>query len=241
MKIYLLLVYLFCLSGLPADRVDPAAKDLKILYVGNSLTYANDLPVMVSEIAAWDKTKISFHSYCFPDYSLEDHWNEGKVKEEIEKGNYDYVIAQQGPSGMLESRIVLTDYAKKIAELCANSKSRLIMYMVWPSKARIFDLDNVIQSYTIAAEKSGSLLAPAGLAWKNAWQRDPALPLYSADDFHPSTSGSLLAAYCIYGVITGRNDFNSIPISIDKSGKISSYIHGILKDAARKALKTDAN
>ena len=41
------------------------AKDLKILFVGNSLTYTNNLPALVEEMATLDGKKITTHSIVF--------------------------------------------------------------------------------------------------------------------------------------------------------------------------------
>ena len=83
----------------------------------------------------------------------------------------------------------------------------LALYMVWPSQARSFDFDNVINSYTSAARAHDALICPAGRAWKYAWQSDAALPLYSSDRFHPSIYGSVLAALTIYGSLYEKKDF----------------------------------
>ena len=215
-----------------------AVKNWRILFVGNSLTYVNDLPSMIAAIARQDSTIISYTSLLFPDYSLEDHWKEGKVQAEIENGGYDFVVAQQGPSALPESQVLLLEYATKFAEICKKHHSKLVLYMVWPSKARSFDLDNVISSYTHAAEKTSSLLCPAGLAWKYAWEADPALPLYSSDNFHPSVAGSLLAAVTIYGSLANRGaaDFISYADCPWKED-ITEVRFTILKQAAARAIR----
>lgn len=220
-----------------ADRGITPGKSIKLLYVGNSLTYVNELPAIVSGFGSNDNVNITYKSVCYPDYSLEDHWNEGKAKKEIESGGYDFVIAQQGPSAMPDSRVLLIDYAAKFSEICVKNRTKLVMYMVWPSKARLFDLDNVIQSYSQAAVKSGALLAPAGLAWKNAMEADSLLTLYSSDNFHPSAQGSFLAAACIYAVITGRKNVGFIESAFNKPSSISPAQLEIMKTAIIKALE----
>ena len=213
-------------------------KELKILFVGNSLTYANDLPGLVKEIALLDNITVTFKSYSKPDYSLEDHWNEDLVQRELKKKKrYHFVVLQQGPSALQESQALLTEYALKFAELSRLCDATPALYMVWPSAKRSFDHSGVIHSYSNAAEKTGSLLCPAGTAWKYAWDVDPALPLYGPDAFHPSKTGSVLAALAIYGALTGKKDFGFI----DQSGcswkdEISEEQFGILKAAAAKAL-----
>jgi hypothetical protein len=192
---------------------------------------------MISEIGKQDGAVITYTSFLYPDYSLEDHWNDGKVKSEIEKGGYDFVVAQQGPSALPESQILLIDYAKRFAEVCRNNKSKFVLYMVWPSKARSFDLDNVIKSYANAASQTQAILCPAGLAWKYAWQADSALSLYSADNFHPSVIGSVLAALTIYGAVAEKKEFDFIKEEkCSWKNDISKAQSGVLKRAALKAM-----
>lgn len=232
-RLLLIIVFFYSFNSVFAN----ATKKWRILYVGNSLTYANDLPSMIATIAKQDSTIISYTSLTFPDYSLEDHLNEGKLQAEIEKGNYDFVIAQQGPSALPESQVLLLESATKLAELCKKYKTKLVLYMVWPSKARSFDLDNVIKSYSNAAEKTSSLLCPAGLAWKYAWEADPTLPLYSFDNFHPSAIGTLLAAITIYGSLANKNEVDFISYA-NCPGKenLTEAKFTIIKQAAIKAI-----
>lgn len=231
-------VFVFSLCIMPGNTCRANGRDtIRVLFAGNSLTYVNDLPAMIRELAEQDGKIIVYTSFLFPDYALEDHWNEGRVQAALDKDRYDFVVMQQGPSAAPESQVLLLDYAKKFADLCKKKKAMAALYMVWPSKARSFDLDNVISSYTNAAAKTSSLLCPAGLAWKYAWQDDAGLPLYSSDYFHPSITGSLLAALTIYGTLTGKNDFSFI--QYDKSfwkNEVDSASLVKLVNAAVKAI-----
>jgi len=204
----LLLLLLFLNSSVDKKTLIDTEKAQRILFVGNSLTYTNDLPALVQEIGKMDGKKITFNEFLLANYSLEDHWNEGKVKAEIEKGDYDFLVFQQGPSALPESQVLLLEYANRFAQVCRQHNSKMALYMVWPSKARLYDLDAVITSYTNAAEKTGSFLCPAGLAWKYAWEKDPSFPLYGSDGFHPGLDGSVLAALTVYGTLTEKTDFD---------------------------------
>lgn len=194
-------IILFFFSCFICSLAFTQPKQSRVLFVGNSLTYSNDLPTMVAELAAADSIKLIHKSFAFPDYSLEDHWNEGRVEEEIENGHYDFVIMQQGPSALDESRILLIEYVKKFSAVCKKANAKPVVFMVWPSKTRLFDLDRVIKNYTDAAKQTGSIICPAGLAWKNSLKNKPELELYSPDGFHPSLAGSHLSALTIYRAI----------------------------------------
>lgn len=184
---------------------------IRILYVGNSLTYTNNLPGIVSDIAGRDSIKIRYYDLSNPDYSIEDHLNEGKVHMEIQSGKYDIVIAQQGPSALYESQRILIRDAQKLALLCsATGKTKFALMTVWPAGERSFDLDEVIASYNNAADSSNAILCPAGVAWKLAWQMDETLPLYGKDNFHPSFTGSVLAALTVYGAVMKKDNFDAV-------------------------------
>lgn len=233
----LLLLLLFLSSSAKKKSVVDPGKGMNILFVGNSLTYTNDLPSLVREMGKMEGKKITFQSFLFANYSLEDHWNEGKVKTEIESGNYDFVIVQQGPSALPESQVLLLEYATRFAQVCRENNSKMAFYMVWPSKARLFDLDNVIYSYTNAAEKTGALLCPAGLGWKYAWETNPSIPLYGSDGFHPGMDGTVLAALILYGTLMDKKDFDFVQYRKSSwKNEIEEPTLTLLKSAALKAM-----
>ena len=209
----------------------------KILFVGNSLTYYNDLPETVKKIARQNHHKIMVESFAKPNYSLEDHWNEGKVSQAIKKNHYDVVIFQQGPSALRSSRENLVAYAVFFAKLCKEYNSQSAFYMVWPSGDRYSDFENVIYSYTSAADTTDSILCPAGTAWLNAFSAKKDFPLYTTDGFHPSEYGSLLSAMVIYGALFNKIDFDFMLKDKLIGKKVDHDDWFALKSAAVTALK----
>jgi hypothetical protein len=207
---------LFILAGLPVilgclglgeatgtiQEPDENAR-YNILFVGNSLTYANELPGMLEALvdSALDGPA---HAgvYAFANFGLEDHWIEGSAREAIAVGGWDVVVLQQGPSAT-EGRPSLLEYSQLFDEEISGVGARTALYMVWPSEARFFDFDGVSESYTMAAQRIGGLLYPVGEAWLLAWQRDSTLELYGPDRFHPSEAGTYLAALVMLQQLTG--------------------------------------
>ncbi|AXE17651.1 SGNH/GDSL hydrolase family protein [Runella rosea] len=233
----LIVLFIFFSGCTNANEIASKKSALKILFVGNSLTYTNDLPQLVQEIGKYDSVSIEYTMLSFPNYSLEDHWKEGKVQKEIETGRYDFVVAQQGPSALPESQVLLLEYARRLAEVCKKNNTSMAIYMVWPSSTRFLDLDNVIYSYTQAAKQTQSLLCPAGLAWKYAWQSTPSLPLYGNDNFHPSMTGSVLAAFTVYGTLIKKSNFDFLTAEKSPWTEISKKNLDTLKQAALKAME----
>ncbi len=218
---------------------NPSYKTLRILFVGNSLTYTNDLPSLVRELGKADSILVEYKAIAKPDYGLDDHLAEGIVQSEISNGRYDFVVVQQGPSALPESQAILMSSVSKYKTLCDQAKTKLALYMVWPSKIRLFDLDNVIYSYSNAGKTHKAIICAAGLAWKKTWALNSDMELYGSDGFHPDITGSLLTAMVIYGTITGNKQFNTQELeNASWSRKLSSAAFNTLKQVTIATIET---
>ena len=211
----------------------------RVLFIGNSLTYVNDLPAMVEAIArlAGD-TSIATATVAFPDFALEDHWNEGSAGRALAGSRWEFVVMQQGPSSQPESQANLATWAGRFAPAIRQAGAEPVLSMVWPSAGRAGDFQGVLTSYRNAAAAAGGRFAPAGDAWLAAWAEDPTIPLYGADGFHPSILGTYLAGLVIVGGITNIDPL-TVPPSIPITGgtvSISESTVRLLQRAARTAL-----
>ncbi|PIV93400.1 MAG: hypothetical protein COW44_09710 [Flavobacteriaceae bacterium CG17_big_fil_post_rev_8_21_14_2_50_33_15] len=189
-------------ANLPEEFIIPEEANLPdstktILFVGNSLTYTNDLPSLVATIAKENGVEIVAEMIAYPNYSLEDHWNEGKLQRLIISKSYDFVIIQQGPSSQQNGRISLLDYGARIKTLCDEHNTKLAFFMVWPAFSNFQTFDGVIDNYSNAATVTNSLLCPVGLVWKNYFSETNDYSYYGSDMFHPSLKGSQNAAKII--------------------------------------------
>lgn len=173
------------------------AAPVRVLFVGNSLTYVNDLPSMVVKLAERDGLTVVTESVARPDFSLADHLADGTFARRLREERWNFIVMQQGPSALPESRAELIRSAIAIAKLAREAGAEPVLFMVWPSKSRSFDFDRVSESYRQAAAAANARLAAAGDAWRDAWKKDPSLQLYGPDGFHPSEAGSRLAAETI--------------------------------------------
>lgn len=175
-----------------------AAVALRVLFVGNSLTTANDLPRQVQQIAAAAGCRLEYRVVALGGFSLEDHWNDGAARRAIAEGGWSFVVLQQGPSALPESRVLLVEYARRFAADARRVGAEPALYMVWPSQTRRGDVEGVRQSYEAAAQSTHALLLPAGEAWRAAMRADAGVGLYGPDGFHPTAAGSFLAALVIF-------------------------------------------
>lgn len=240
MKLRYVLLLLISIWSCSKEEVSGEPRDgIRILFVGNSLTYTNDIPALVKELGKLDAVSIDYKTIAGGDYGLDDHLADGNVQKEIKKGKYDFVVVQQGPSALPESQANLMAAVQKYKVLCDDAKTKLAVYMVWPSKGRLFDLDNVIFSYSNAGKKNNAMICAAGLAWKKTWATDPSISLYGSDGFHPDLSGSLLSAMVIYGTLTEKYEFGQLQSGNTSWSKyVNTKILDIFKTTAKEAIET---
>jgi len=184
---------------------------IHVLFVGNSLTYVNDLPATVANLGAMTGDTIRVATSAAPDLALIDHLNGGSdALQQLKLGGWNYVVLQQGPSTLAINRDSLILWTKMFDPYIHAAGARAALLMVWPSSDRIAFFDDVRISYQSAAQAVNGVFIPAGLAWQNAWAADSSLPFYSEDGYHPSALGTYAAALVIYERLTGR-DARSLP------------------------------
>ncbi len=205
-------------------------ESLRVLFVGNSPTYVNDLPAMVAQMALATGSTLEYEAITRPNFSLEDHWALGLAPTAIRGGDWDYVVMQQGPSSLPESRENLVEWGSRFAQLIHDNGGRPAFYMVWPSSNRPGDRDGVRTSYTAAANATDGVLAPAGEAWRAAWRRDQNLALYDPDGVHGSRLGTYLAAVTVYEQL-----FRKSPLQLPAPSGMSPSTAQLLHEAAAEA------
>lgn len=170
--------------------------EVRILFIGNSLTYSNDLPGLVETIAEVGGVDVSTATRARANYSLEEHWREG-IADRIRSLRPDVVIMQQGPSSLAQNKLHLRAWADSIARVAHEVDATPALMMVWPSVDRLFAFDDVLDSYRTAAQATSSAFVPAGEAWREVWAEDPGAALYGPDGFHPTRLGSVVAALTV--------------------------------------------
>jgi len=211
---------------------------LKVLFIGNSLTYENNLPGTIAQLALSAGLPACYcYQIAYPDFSLEDHWYLREAVNALQDESWDFVVMQQGPSALATSRANLIQWTQEFGLLIDDNGAQAVMYGVWPQETRSFDFPNVTTSYRLAAESIGGLLAPAGEAWQWAWAADSTLPLYAADDFHPSNMGTYLAALTLFERL-----YDHTPVGVQESAVVDGRVQGwsaatvhLLQEAAAAA------
>lgn len=178
----------------------------RVLFVGNSLTYYHDLPRTFAAIAASAGDSVHVTMAAAPNLALIDHLNGGSnVMELLRKERWDFVVLQQGPTTEPIGKDSLIIWTQLFAPHIRAAGAVPVLFMVWPLHARWDRMPLVRDSYDAAARSVNGVFAPAGDAWTAAHKASSSVELYGDDDFHPTPTGTYLAALTIYGAISGKD------------------------------------
>ena len=189
-----------------------------ILFVGNSLTYTNDLPSTVASLAESAGDTVRVMTMAAPGVALIDHLNGAtQAVSAIKLGGWDYVVLQQGPTpaGICRDSLVL--WAQAFDTLVRANGAVPAFFMAWPSNTSSTTFDASRISFEDAAIATSGVFLPVGEAWRAAWELNPALPLYGDDGFHPTPVGTFLSALEIYERLSGR-DVRTLPKTMTVGG-----------------------
>ena len=229
-----------CSLGATAPEGSVRGSGRRILFLGNSLTYVNDVPGLVQGLAAGSGGEpLAVAMVAFPDVSLEDLWNQGEAQRVIAQGDWSVVVMQQGPSAVEENRELLRRYVGLFNSSIRAVGARPAMYAIWPWAWRLQDYDRSTQSYAIAATDVGGMMFPVAETWRAAWRRDPSLQLYAADGVHATPLGSYAAALVIYAMLADRSPMG-LPSTVRTSAggtlTVGANDARVLQEAAAEAI-----
>ncbi|MBI3792124.1 MAG: hypothetical protein HY275_14770, partial [Gemmatimonadetes bacterium] len=193
-----------------APGVEPLPPGNNVLFIGNSLTYVNDLPGMVAAVAQAGGVTLQVRGLTAANKALVDFVLDGSAQRAIAQGGWKHVVLQQGPTTLPICRDTAVMAVRDIATLARAINANAVVMMSWPSSSRVGDFPKVHESAQMAAVTASAKFAPAGDAWLLANQGDPALAFYGPDGYHPSALGTYLAALVIVEQVAGL-DVRTLP------------------------------
>lgn len=224
------------------------SKPYKILFVGNSYTYYNNMPVRyfgeLMEAAGYKVRVVSLTKGAWTLLKSSDSQDElgSKVDSMIRNQDFDFVILQeQSMTPALNPEAFYTG-VRRLDKKIRESGATPVLYATWGRKKGSGDLtdygltdETMTWKLAAAYETMGETLdipvAHVGLAFWDIVLNQKGLALHDPDMSHPSAEGSYLAALTLFARITGID-----PTTVDYEGGVNPNIEPILKEAARKAV-----
>jgi hypothetical protein len=199
-------------------------RGLRVLFLGNSLTYENDMPGLLEQLVASDPSNRPLFAvrYTPGGQMLSQDTNNPTVSKLLHEAHWDYVVLQEtteitaldpgaraalmdGPARQLVTRIRALGAIPLLFATWGNSSDSPFNPLGSYSEMQ----ERVTTNYVDVAERLNVPLVPAGQAWSAALAREPGVALWEADGHHPSTLGAYLDAAVFYAYLYGRDPASS--------------------------------
>lgn len=188
---------------------------LSVLFVGNSYTYAHEMPEMVEAIAALNGVDLAATMVASGGYFLADHVADGTAATELVRGDYDVVVLQEQSIAPAITEMLANDTVPAAMALDAvadEAGTRVVWFQTWGRRdglaaAGYTSFGHMQQAlsagYTQIATATGAEVAPVGESWQQIISSGVPIELFDADGSHPSPAGSFAAAVEITETILG--------------------------------------
>ncbi|MEI6489341.1 MAG: T9SS type A sorting domain-containing protein [Bacteroidota bacterium] len=230
------------LKAVPADTV-------KVLFIGNSFTSNNNLPLLFQEMAIGANKAVVVNAYTPGGMSVGDisqgtsaHMNNPIVYNLIRSNNWDFLLLQDNQGRFVNtfgvfpsSSLVIQGHIKiRDSLLYYHPCAKMLWFAGWGPKAGYLPyastgtglIDNIYNNYRYLLDTAQQIIAPIGPAWQRIIANDTSINLWDVDDVHPGLNGSWLTAAVVYSTV-----FKSSPM-------MSTYIPAGITSAVDSILKT---
>jgi len=171
---------------------------LKALFLGNSYTYCNKLPWIVSELAKSAGKTLEVNMVTEGGVDFEWHFNNQETLKAIKETAWDIVVLQNHSMGAVKQREKMHQYGLILNGEIQKRGAQAVFFMTWARQHIPAMQKEITEAYSDLAKEAGAKVAPVGIAWENALKADPDLILHTEDKSHPNPVGSYLAACVFY-------------------------------------------
>ncbi|MBQ6069847.1 MAG: T9SS type A sorting domain-containing protein [Bacteroidales bacterium] len=243
MKKLLLFSVYFSLLGL----IWAQGEHKRVLFVGNSYTEVNNLPLMVQRVAESAGSVLEYQSNTPGGCRFSQHCTNQSMNL-IRQGGWDCVVLQEQsqlpsfPQSQVEEEVF--PYAQRLVDsvYAHNPDGEAMFYMTWGRKngdqqnAPYFPvlgtyegMDSLLyERYLYMARQFDASVCPVGRVWRYLRANSPHIELYQPDESHPSVAGSYVAACAFYTLL-----FHRSPLSITYSPGIEERDASIIREAVQ--------
>jgi len=211
-----------------AKTAGPATRTLNVLFVGNSITYVNDMPAMLVNIASSDPgntVRLEVKAKTSPDATLEYLLNGTDALAYAKAHRFDAIVLQEHDSWYYDLPQIDPAGVWRWANEARSMGATPVLFENWadPADGEAY-ADNQLATYGHTPEReaeavleatdelSGKLRAPVvkvGAAFERARLTKGAPDPWGPDRHHPSVAGTYLGALVFYRYFTGRSGAQS--------------------------------
>jgi hypothetical protein len=238
-----------CASGPPTcSKAAGAEPCTRVLFVGNSYTYVNDLPNTFGELAVAGGHNVETGMVANGGETLAQHAASSDTLDKISSASWRFVVLQEQsetPATSAGRSSMMYPAARTLAAKIRAAGAEPIFFMTWAHAdglpaAGLNDYESmqlaIDDGYNGIANELGAPVAPVGFTWFAVRREHPEISLWQDDGSHPTVSGTYLAACVFYAAI-----FRQSPEGLSYlDGLSSGDAHALQAAAATTVLQDPA-
>jgi hypothetical protein len=223
-------------------------KITKILFVGNSYVYSNNLPEIL-EVITNNSSNDSLYSemVTIPGSTLQIQWELGEALQKIHSKNWDYVILQGHSTlglRLINGQLRINDpgnfykYVRLFNEEITKDSSETLLLLTWAKKFAPEHQPKINNAYLNIGNELDIKVIPVGTAWQEVLNNYNDIELYWNDGSHPTFEGSYLTACVIYSSLFEKSPvgliYNFEVNQVSESGEID-------EDSSKSLIEIDSD
>jgi len=201
---------------LPASGLAQSAAGngpMRVLFIGNSYTYVNDLPMVIADLASAAHEARPFKPVVVlvGGMTLEGHIAGHDALPAIARGGWDAIVLQEQSTRPITDPDKMWRDVKTLADAAKKVNAKVVLYETWAREALPGTQDSLTHVYRKAASDVHAAVAPVGEVWSAFRAQEGTIPagthsaLFRADGSHPSPIGTYLAATVLYETLYGKS------------------------------------
>ena len=205
-------------------------REMRVLFVGNSLTYYNEMPWLAAQVAQslGVKPPLRAHFSGAGGMTLRQQWERGRAVTAIREGKYDYVVLQPQSSEIVRTTAETFRYARLLAKEIQQSGAKPMVFLTWAPRTGSFTQREYNEKYQKLGAELGAVVVPVGIAWQALLNQK--IELFDGSGVHPNLAGSYLTACTFVAAIYGRS----------VRGAAHTFdVHFDIPESSRKSLETE--
>ncbi len=220
----------------------------RVLFIGNSFTFVNDLPGEFAQLARSGGNRTKVDMVAEGGWTLAQHAASVGSLDKIKSAQWDFVVVQEQSQipAVEQSRVTMMfPAARSLAFIIGQAGATPLFFLTWGHRdgypengmgnyaSMQAQLNN---GYLRIANELAAPIAPVGAAWQMALVRNIGLDLWQPDGSHPSPQGTYLAACVFYATIFRRS-----PEGLSYTGGLSRDVASSLQSIAASVVLQDTH
>ena len=224
----------------------PPTPPVRVLFIGNSYTYANALPQMFATLAQAGKHPVAVDMAAQGGWTLAQHVASASTRDKLTARQWDFVVLQEQsivPAVAASRTTGMYPAVRQYTAVLRELNAAPVLLLTWGRRDGLRDfgfadfraMQEQLTAGTLAiAAELGLRVAPAGVAWQTGVSRDSTMALWQPDGSHPSLAGSYLTACVLFATL-----FRASPVGLPTPDGLAPEIARHLQDLARETVLTE--